>query len=92
MIYYAHSTENPDKSDWQELLPHLEAVADLSGKFAEAFHAKEWGHASGLLHDAGKATKDFIRRLEGASLRVNHSSFGARIAREHGGPLGILLS
>lgn len=92
MKYYAHSTDNPDKSDWQELDEHLEVVAGLAAQFASAFGAEQWGRAAGLLHDAGKATREFILRLEGRPLRVNHSIFGARISQEHGGKLGLLLS
>ena len=92
MKYYAHSTDNPDQSDWQELDEHLEAVAGLAAQFASAFGAEHWGRAAGLLHDAGKATREFILRLEGCPLRVNHSIFGARIGQELFGKLGLLLS
>jgi len=90
--FYAHSTENPDKSDWQLLEDHLEGVADLAKGFAEVFGAGDWGRLSGLLHDAGKATGAFQARLEGSSKRVDHSTFGARLAQENAGQLGLLLS
>lgn len=92
MKYYAHSTDNPDKSDWQELEEHLEAVAALAARFASVFGAERWGRAAGLLHDAGKATREFILRLEGRPVRVNHSIFGARICQQQFGKLGLLLS
>lgn len=92
MKYYAHSTDNPDKSDWQELDEHLEAVAGLAAQFASAFGGQQWGRAAGLLHDTGKATRGFILRLEGRPVRVNHSIFGARIGQEQFGKLGLLLS
>ncbi len=90
--YYAHSTPNTDKSDWQGLDAHLENVANLAATFAEAFGAHEWGKAAGLLHDAGKATAQFTQRLEGRPVRVNHSICGARLAQEQGGMFGLLLS
>ncbi len=90
--YYAHSTANADKSDWQCLCEHLRSVAERAEQFAEVFGAGAWGWEAGRLHDAGKATKAFIARLEGKPARVDHSTFGARLAREHGGPLGLLLS
>lgn len=90
--FYAHSTESPDKADWQPLKEHLQAVAALAKEFAEVFNAGDWGELAGLLHDAGKATKAFQRRLEGSSQRVDHSTYGARLAREQGGPLGLLPS
>ncbi len=91
-IYYAHSTENIDKSDWQPLSEHLLNVADLAGTFAAVFGAEKWGNYAGLLHDAGKATAAFIGRLEGKPQRVDHSTYGARLAKERTGKLGLLLS
>lgn len=90
--FYAHSTENPDKSDWQTLEEHLEGVAKLAEEFAEVFGAGEWGKTAGLLHDAGKATRAFQARLEGSSKRVDHSSFGAQLAKGDVGRFGLLLS
>ncbi|WP_028571954.1 CRISPR-associated helicase/endonuclease Cas3 [Desulfonatronum lacustre] len=92
MPFYAHSTPNPDKSDWQLLEDHLENVARLAAEFAAAFGASDWGRTVGLLHDAGKATAEFIARLEGRPIRVNHSIFGARLGAEQCGRLGLLLS
>ena len=90
--YYAHSTEKADKSDWQPLSDHLLNVAKLAEYFADTFNAGRWGKYAGLMHDAGKATEAFIGRLEGISKRVDHSTFGARLARDKTGKLGLLLS
>lgn len=90
--FYAHSTDSPDKSDWQTLEKHLDEVAKLAEKFASSFGAGEWGRNAGLLHDAGKATSQFIKRLEGSSKRVNHSTYGARHAQQSTGKLGLLLA
>jgi len=90
--YYAHSTDAIDKSDWQLLQEHLENVSERSGNFADIFKLGQWGQCAGLLHDAGKATKAFQRRLEGSSERVDHSTFGARLAWKHCGRLGVLLA
>lgn len=92
MQYYAHSTATPDKSDWQTLEDHLEKVAMQASIFASVFGADDWGRAAGLLHDQGKATREFVQRLEGRPVRVNHSIFGARLGLEQGGRLGLLLS
>lgn len=92
MEYYAHSTDNPDKSGWQTLEEHLQGVAELAEQFAEEFGAGDWGRMAGLLHDVGKATAAFQARLEGSSAKVDHSTFGARMARNDCGPLGLLLS
>ena len=90
--YYAHSTDSPDKSDWQLLEDHLYNVAKLCEEFSAAFGAQEWGQCAGLLHDAGKATGAFQRRLEGSANRVDHSTFGAQWAWQHCGRLGVLLA
>lgn len=90
--YYAHSTNSADKSDWQPLSEHLMGVAEKAEAFAAAFGAQEWGWCAGLLHDAGKATGAFQRRLEGSPERVDHSTFGARLAGDRRGQLGLLLA
>ena len=90
--YYAHSGKNSDKTDWQSLENHLQGVARLAKGFARVFDAEDWGLFAGLLHDAGKATQAFQKRLEGSPQRVDHSTFGARLAKENSGSLGLLLS
>ncbi|MBP2144837.1 CRISPR-associated endonuclease/helicase Cas3/CRISPR-associated endonuclease Cas3-HD [Methanofollis sp. W23] len=81
MAYYAHTTKNPDKSDWQPLKAHLIHVADLASGFAQNFGAGEFAYAGGLLHDLGKYSPEFQRRLEGAPVGVDHSTAGALEAR-----------
>jgi CRISPR-associated endonuclease/helicase Cas3 len=92
MDFYAHSTDSPDKSDWQLLEEHLRNVAGLAEGFAAVFGAGDWGRVAGLLHDAGKATGAFQSRLEGSPERVDHKTFGARLANENAGQLGLLLA
>lgn len=74
--YFAHSGNQPDKSDWQELAEHLENVAALAAENAARFGAAEWGRAAGLLHDLGKYSAGFQRRLEGGA-RLDHATAGA---------------
>ncbi len=76
-IYFAHSTENPNKSDWQLLKVHLINVAKFSRDFADDFNAGELAYTSGLLHDLGKYSHDFQKRLEGEKISVDHSTAGA---------------
>lgn len=92
MKYYAHSLEGQPPEKWQRLEEHLQNVAETAAEFAAVFGAKKWGWFAGLAHDAGKATSVFQRRLEGSPERVDHSTFGARLARERGGQLGLLLA
>lgn len=79
-IFYAHSTERSNKKDWQYLQNHLLNVGALAEGFAEAFKCAEYGKAAGLLHDLGKYTIEFQKRLEGNPRRVDHATRGAIIA------------
>lgn len=79
-MYYAHSTENNDKRDWQLLKDHLFQVAELSSTFASDFQSGDLAYAIGLLHDLGKYSDKFQHRLEGSPVRVDHSTAGAREA------------
>jgi hypothetical protein len=45
-----------------------------------------------LLHDIGKCTADFLRRLAGAVLWVDHATRGAILAVKQYGSLGHLLA
>lgn len=90
--YYAHSV-GEDKKAWQTLQDHLTAVAGLAAGFAGRFNAAEFGQAAGVLHDLGKFSDEFQRRLEGAPLRVDHSTAGAQEAvRRYGRAAGTLLA
>ena len=92
-MWYAHSLPDHPKACWQLLKDHLESVSALAGTFAVPFGAQAWGELSGLLHDAGKYTQAFQRRLEGDPKRVDHSSEGGRIALGRYGPAaGRLLA
>ncbi len=81
-MYYAHRTLSSDKSQWHLLTDHLKAVACLAGKFADYFDAGPWAEIAGILHDAGKFSKEFQRRLAGAKDKVDHSTAGARYITE----------
>ena len=80
--FYAHSTKQDDKNDWQLLKNHLVNVGELAGNFASAFNCAEYGKIAGLLHDLGKYTVEFQQRLEGRHPRVDHATHGAKIALE----------
>jgi CRISPR-associated endonuclease/helicase Cas3 len=81
-MYYAHSTESQDKSNWQILKDHLENVANIASGFSSDFNSEQFGYASGLLHDIGKYSPEFQRRLDGSNIRVDHSTAGAQEARK----------
>lgn len=92
MKFFAHSGNKPDQSDWQTLESHLHAVGELAAKHAAVFGSAELGRAAGLLHDLGKYTEEFQNRLKGESPRIDHSTWGARVACERYGVLGKLLA
>lgn len=76
-MFFAHSLENAPKSDWQKLHEHLNEVGRLSGVNGRKFGAENAASLAGVLHDLGKFTLGFQRRLEGEQIRVDHSTAGA---------------
>jgi CRISPR-associated endonuclease/helicase Cas3 len=79
-MYYAHSATR--REDWEPLAEHLAAVAGLAARFAEPFGAAEEARFAGLLHDLGKYSDTFTRRLEGGPSGLDHWSAGAWAALE----------
>ncbi|MBP8087309.1 MAG: CRISPR-associated endonuclease Cas3'' [Polaromonas sp.] len=90
--FYAHSSDSTDRADWQLLSEHLSSVGRLAEQNAAFFDGKSLAQVAGLLHDLGKYTDEFQRRLSGDYGKVDHSTWGARIACERYGPLGKLLA
>jgi CRISPR-associated helicase Cas3/CRISPR-associated endonuclease Cas3-HD len=96
---YAHTKEDPatraplPEAAWQPLAEHLSAVAVRTREAAAQFGAGEMAHAAGLLHDIGKATDAFQRRLHGVKAAVDHKTVGGRLAvQRYGKQLGRLLA
>jgi CRISPR-associated endonuclease/helicase Cas3 len=77
-IFYAHSLPDRDKWQWQTLAEHLHAVAEAAGERGAKFGARNAAALAGLMHDLGKYSIAFQRRLEGAGERVDHSTAGAQ--------------
>lgn len=91
--WYAHSLKDRPKAEWEPLPDHQRAVAAAAAALAErAFAAAAWGIAAGWLHDFGKASPAFQRRLEGAHTPVDHMTAGAREAIARYGAAGRLLA
>lgn len=78
IVHYAHRTESNDRNEWQTLIDHLNGVGELASVFASHFNAAPWGRIAGLLHDAGKFSDEFQRRLAGAPIPVDHATAGAK--------------
>ena len=83
--YYAHSAENLPYEHWQTMESHACNVGGMAAGFAAYFGAQEIARATGLLHDVGKYSPLFDKRLHGDPKRVDHSTAGAKIAVERWG-------
>ena len=75
MNYIAHRTDDGGRE--QSVIEHLNGTAALAHDFAEIFGAAELGRLCGLLHDIGKYSEAFQRRIRGSSERVDHTTAGA---------------
>lgn len=86
--YYAHSApkglNKDNRKSWQLVSKHLCNVAEMVFEFTEKYHFKHEAIIAALLHDIGKYSVNFQKRLEGKASGINHWSAGARIAMEHG--------
>ena len=91
--YFAHSGDSPSRDDWHALSDHLEGTGARAAKFLESAGCSDFGRAAGLLHDLGKYTQEFQRRLGGDPRSVDHSTAGAKIAiQRYGGVAGKMLA
>ena len=66
MEYIAHS----DKERVQTLKAHLEGTARLAEAFASRFGKGDWGYCCGLLHDIGKYSDDFQKKIRENSMAM----------------------
>lgn len=88
MKYLAHL----DGERQQTIKEHLRGTALLSAKFAETFGNGDWGYCCGMLHDIGKYSEAFQRKIQGnTGSQVDHSSAGARPLVSVPEPYGYLL-
>lgn len=90
-VFYAHSTGRRDKGDWHSLAEHLGEVGRRARASADVFGAGAMAEVAGLMHDLGKYTDEFQRRLEGQGVKVDHATHGARETLAHYEELGRQL-
>lgn len=87
-MHLAHIAEDGREEAVEE---HLRAVAVRAADFAACFGSEEWAYNMGALHDIGKYTDAFQRRIRENGPRVDHSTAGASVINDSGA-LGILLA
>lgn len=77
-MYYAHSTEDPDRDRWQRLAEHLANVSREAAARAERFGAGRTAALAGLFHDLGKYAPAFQAYISGNGESPDHATAGAR--------------
>ena len=91
--YYAHSRHDAPPDQWEPLAAHALAVGNLAAEFAEGFGWGQAARAAGLLHDIGKASREFQAYIHGRGHSVDHSTMGARVVQnEYKEPLNRMLA
>lgn len=71
--WLAHSAEDGRE---QSIRQHLKGTAEMARRFAESFGAGDEAYAAGIMHDIGKYSDAFQRRLHGGP-KVDHATAGA---------------
>ena len=79
IIYIAH--KNIVSGSVQTVKEHCEHTAVLCRDYAVP-ELKDFAFVVGLLHDVGKYQASFVKRINGSSIRVEHSTCGALAAKE----------
>lgn len=76
MVYLAHSPTESHPNG-QLLKDHLRNVSDLAYKYGKKINIGEECRYVGMIHDIGKYSDSFQRRILGATETVDHSTAGA---------------
>lgn len=76
MQFFAHSNDH-DKSKWQNLKDHLQNTANIASELGAFSGLSEFAALAAILHDIGKYSQAFQKKLDGERLTVDHSSAGA---------------
>lgn len=98
LSYYAHSAQDKlgnllPYEHWQTLQSHASNVGNLAAAFAQNFGTDEIARYTGQLHDLGKYSLPFQKRLKGEAKSVDHATAGAKIAVERwGNAIGKLMA
>lgn len=87
-MYIGHKNEE----EIQYLKEHLLNTAELSRSYAKSFNAGDMAYICGLLHDLGKYSVDFQKRIMGNGKKVDHSTAGAQVAVDKYNNLGKIFA
>lgn len=68
---------------------HLREVSEMAAEFAKPFGAENYAAFIGSLHDIGKFSREFQRRILDGGPKVDHSTAGAHEALSAGKGAGI---
>ena len=83
MKYLAHTKEHVsdkvDENNCHPLQKHLMSTAEYARERAAAFDAEDPAEIIGLLHDVGKYSTEFQKRIRGENIRAPHAMAGASI-------------
>lgn len=89
----AHRRENQDGTiENQSIKEHSQNVASLAVGFAKPFDAESLARYIGTLHDIGKYSDAFQRRIQGSPEKVDHSTAGAQEAWKTNTPGGRIAA
>ena len=73
-MLYGHTRCGQPESCWQTLEEHLNGTSVLAEEFSTVFGAGETGALLGMLHDDGKRSMEFQKRLHHKAGHVDHST------------------
>ena len=89
--YHVQDTEITVHRNGMEKRIFRRGTAQRAGEFAEKFGKREWGYCCGMLHDIGKYSKEFQKKIqENTNDKVDHATAGAQVCKELGGYYPIL--
>ncbi len=74
-MYISHISDNGQE---QSVIDHLNCTASIAEQFAKAFGASEYARCISIMHDIGKYSAEFQRRIRGDSAQVDHATAGAQ--------------
>ncbi|MEG0972249.1 MAG: CRISPR-associated helicase Cas3' [Lachnospiraceae bacterium] len=91
--YIAHKLQEEPEYKVQTLEEHLYNTASLCSDYLGTLNCQELGNLIGLIHDIGKYSDDFQKKIkENIYIKVDHSTAGGKLAITQYGPLGKLMA